>query len=104
MTIHSATTPTRSPLAAAQSKLIRRILELRTGEGLVDLVKDSANIFDEWLFEIGSHLAETVTPDVEVDLRLFSGQCLGAVDGNATYEIECAQRQSGRRTSARRGV
>ncbi|QPF81629.1 hypothetical protein IC762_17535 [Bradyrhizobium genosp. L] len=93
-------TPIRNPFEAARSALIRRLVEMEVPRELslrprrdefahlADHIRDAANLFDEWLFAIGAEVAENANR--AVDLRLFSGAFLGAVDGNATHATETA--------------
>ncbi|WP_407146297.1 hypothetical protein [Bradyrhizobium sp. ORS 86] len=96
----SSNSPSRNPFEVARSALIKRLvdievpreLSLRTRplefSALADHIREAANIFDEWLFAIGTEVADNANRTV--DLRLFTGAFLGAVDGNATYATETA--------------
>lgn len=91
---------TQNPFEAARDALIQRLQSLAIPQALGDVsdhLKDVANICDQWLHAVGSGVADHVTTDV--DMRLFSGQFLGAVDGNATYEVECVMEAASRRRS-----
>jgi hypothetical protein len=100
------TSPTQNPFKAARLALIQRLLALPVPEAIGDVadhLKDAANIFDQWLYAVGSGVADSVPADV--DMRSFQGAFLGAVDGNATYEVECAMEAASRRRSfARRAM
>lgn len=103
----SSPSASRNPLEAIRSHLIRRLCELpmpaahAIGE-VPELLRDAANIFDEFLFAIGQHVGERV--NVDMDIRPFQGAFLGAVEGNADYEIECViERSSQYRTLRRAG-
>jgi hypothetical protein len=81
---------TQNPFEAARAALIARLnaLPVPSAIGEVsDHLRDAANIFDQWLYSVGSGVADAVMTDV--DMRSFQGAFLGAVDGNATYEVEC---------------
>lgn len=99
---HRNTQP--NPFEAARAALIDRLLTLRVPEAIGEVsehLRETANIFDQWLYAVGSGVAEHVT--VDVDMRQFQGAFLGAVDGNATYEAECiVERASRRRSFSRR--
>jgi hypothetical protein len=101
----TSTKPPSNPFEAARAALIERLLTLPVPHALgevADHLKDVANICDQWLFAIGGAVAEHVS--VDVDMRQFSGAFLGAVDGNATYELECVTEAASRRRSYRRAV
>ena len=90
-----------NPFEAARAALIQRLLSLRVPEAIGEVsehLTETANVFDQWLYAVGSGVAEHVT--VDVDMRQFSGgHFLGAVDGNATYEVECVLEAASRRRS-----
>lgn len=95
---NTSTTP--NPFKAARAALIQRLLALPVPEAIgevSDHLKDTANVLDQWLFAVGRAVADHVT--VDVDMRQFQGAFLGAVDGNATYEAECAVEAASRRRS-----
>lgn len=94
-----------NPFKVARAALIQRLLALPVPEAIGEVaehLRDTANIFDQWLYAVGSGVADHVT--VDVDMRQFQGAFLGAVDGNATYEVECVQEAAARRRSFRRAV
>lgn len=94
----SSTTP--NPFEAARSALITRLLALPVPAAIgevSDHLREAANIFDQWLYAVGSGVADHVT--VDVDMRTFQGTFLGAVDGNAIYEVECVMANASRRRS-----
>ena len=95
-----------NPFEAARAALIQRLLSLPVPQAIGEVsehLKDAANVFDQWLYAVGSGVADHVT--VDVDMRSFQGAFLGAIDGNATYEVESVLEQAGRRRSfARRAV
>lgn len=97
---------TQNPFEAARDALIQRLLSLAVPQAIgevSDHLKDAANVFDQWLYAVGSGVADSVSTDV--DMRQFQGAFLGAVDGNATYEVECVQEAASRRRSfARRAM
>jgi hypothetical protein len=93
----------QNPSEAARQALIARLLALPVPQALgevSDHLKDAANVFDQWLYAVGSGVADHV--QVDVDMRSFQGAFLGAIDGNATYEAECATEAASRRRSSRR--
>lgn len=97
----------RNPLEQARMHLIARLWELSVPPqhaiaDIPDLIREAANIFDEWLYAVGNHVGERV--NVDLDMRNFQGACLGAVEGNATYEIESAIEDSRRFRTLRRAV
>lgn len=101
----SSTTSPANPFEAARQALIARLLALPVPQALgevSDHLRDAANIFDQWLYAVGSGVADHVT--VDVDMRSFQGAFLGAVDGNASYEVDCAVERAGRRRTLRRVV
>jgi hypothetical protein len=51
-------------------------------------VLEAASICDDWLGSIGHQVSDNAT--CNLDLRSFDAAFTGAVDGNATYEIEKA--------------
>src|SRR6516225_3603644 len=82
-----------NPFEAAKAALIARLNKLAAPSAsaigdAADHIRDAANIFDEWLYAVGSQVADRSFNDV--DMRSFQGAFLGAVDGNATYEVEVA--------------
>lgn len=84
--------PSRNPFEIARSHLIARLVQMSVPPAHAiaeagDHIKDAANLFDEWLAAVGGAVADRV--NVDVDYRVFQGAFLGAVDGNATYEVEC---------------
>lgn len=98
----TSTKPSTSPnpFKAARAALIQRLLALPVPEAIgevSDHLRDAANIFDQWLYAVGSGVADHVT--VDVDMRQFQGAFVGAIDGNATYEVECVQEAASRRRS-----
>ncbi|MCS3725457.1 hypothetical protein [Bradyrhizobium betae] len=99
-TTSSKPAPSQNPFKAASAALIARLLALPVPEAIgevSDHLRDAANIFDQWLYAVGSGVADRVATDV--DMRPFQGAFLGAVDGNATYEAECAVETASRRRS-----
>ena len=91
---------TQNPFEAARAALIQRLLSLRVPEAIGEVsehLTETANVFDQWLYAVGSGVADHVT--VDVDMRQFQGAFLGAVDGNATWEVDCVVEQAGRRRS-----
>lgn len=100
----NTTSPT-NPFEAARQSLIDRLTALSAPSAFAigevsDHIREAANIFDQWLYAVGSQVADSTFADV--DLRQFQGAFLGAVDGNATYEAECVAAVAGRRNSLRR--
>lgn len=96
----TTSTTKQNPLKAARAALIQRLLALPVPEALGDVadhLRETANVFDQWLYAVGSGVADHVT--VDVDMRQFQGAFIGAVDGNATYEVECVQEAASRRRS-----
>jgi hypothetical protein len=92
--------PTQNPFEAARSALIDRILALPIPQAIgevSDHLRDAANVFDQWLYAVGSGVSDQVM--VDVDMRQFQGAFVGAVDGNATYEVECVMEAASRRRS-----
>ncbi|WP_445222210.1 hypothetical protein ACKWRH_21380 [Bradyrhizobium sp. Pa8] len=95
----------QNPFEAARQALIARLLTLPVPQAIGEVsehLKDAANIFDQWLYAVGSGVADHVT--IDVDMRSFQGAFLAAVDGNATYEAECAVDRASHRRSFRRAV
>ncbi|EJN07915.1 hypothetical protein PMI42_07445 [Bradyrhizobium sp. YR681] len=100
MSAAADTSTTPNPFEAARSALIQRLLALPVPAAIgevSDHLRDAANVFDQWLYAVGSGVADHVS--VDVDMRQFQGAFLGAVDGNATYELECANEAASRRRS-----
>jgi hypothetical protein len=103
-----APSASRNPFEIARSHLIRRLLELEVPPAHAiaeapDLIRDAANIFDGWLRQVGEHVADVTDASSEpINLDLFTGQFLGAVDGNATYAVEQAMEFAPRRYTMRR--
>jgi len=97
-TVPAAPAPSANPFERARLALIARLLKERAPgaislrrprlsefEAVADHIRDMANIFDEWLREIGSEVADNAHE--AVDMRQFTGTFLAAVDGNATFEV-----------------
>lgn len=96
---------TQNPFEAARAALIQRLLALPVPSAIgevSDHLRDAANIFDQWLYAVGSGVADSVM--VDVDMRPFSGAFLGAIDGNASYEVECVLESVDRYGNPRRAA
>ncbi len=96
----STTTTIRSqnPFEAARLALIQKLLRLQVPKALssypipsdfVELanhVREASAIFDEWIETIGFQVEQNAP--CNVDQRAFCGAYTGAIEGNATFEIE----------------
>lgn len=91
----------RNPFAVAHSHLIRRLLEMKVPKGIslrtprrgefeeiADFIRELANVCDECLYAVGAEVADNAAR--AIDMRLFTGAFLGAVEGNAAYEAATA--------------
>jgi hypothetical protein len=89
---------TNNPLEAARRSLIQALVRMdvpapygswpvaEDHEAVRDHIYEASKIFDAWLKEIGREVNANAA--ISVDSRLFDGQFFGAVDGNATFELE----------------
>lgn len=88
----------QNPFESARLKLIQALLSMKAPKpistfpipcefnSVADHLREAATIFDEWLGAIGHQVADNASHNV--DMRVFEGAFTGAIDGNATYEIE----------------
>lgn len=89
-----------NPFETARLALIKSLLAMKAPaaypaypspadhEGVAAHIRDAAQIFDAWLAAIGSEVRDNAV--TSIDLNLFSGSFLGAVDGNETWAAESA--------------
>ena len=92
--------PSLNPFEIARAHLIRRLVEIDVPKPFPvrahsscfttvgEHIRDMAIIFDEWLALVGEEIADN--SHNPVDMRLFREAFLGAVDGQAIYETQCA--------------
>lgn len=88
----------QNPFEAARLTLIKRLLQLRAPkaypcspapsdhENVAEHLRETAQIFDEWLAAIGAEVRDNAV--TYVSAGLFSGSFVGAIDGNETYACE----------------
>ncbi len=97
--------PSRNPLEIARSLLIRELVDVQVPPAhaiadIPELIRDVANILDRWLYAVGGVVADQV--NVDVDMRVFTGAFLGAIEGNADYEVQCVVERSSQYRTLRR--
>jgi len=92
------TTRSQNPFEAARLTLIQKLLRMKAPKALgafphpsdfvaiANHLRIAAGIFDEYLEEFGFQVADNAP--CNVDARLFTGAFRGAIEGNATFEIE----------------
>src|SRR5216684_2478892 len=103
MSADLAVTPilrSNNPFEAARLKLIASLLAMKAPAaypsfpvpsdhaGVADHLREAAIIFDEWLATVGHQIRDNASNDV--DERVFEGAFTGAIEGNATWEVEKA--------------
>ena len=89
-----------NPIARAHYALIRELTRMRVPslsintepeefEDVADYIERVAALFDvTWLQAVGSDVKANAL--CSIDMEMFSNQFVGAVSGNATYELSCA--------------
>jgi hypothetical protein len=90
------------PIAKAHHALVRELSRIEIPriavspepehfEAVADYIRRVTDLFDvTWLQAIGAEVASNAL--CTVDQKMFTGQFVGAIDGNATYELDaCAE-------------
>lgn len=94
-------TASPSPFETIRSSLVSRLASLQVPKGfslqmprrgefdeVAAFIRDLANVCDEALYAIGSEVADNAARGI--DMSVFSGAFLGAVEGNADFVTRSA--------------
>jgi hypothetical protein len=95
-----ASPTSHNPLARAHFAMMRELARMAVPsigldddpedfEAVADYVRRVTDLFDvTWLQAVGEEVKSNAL--CHIDMAMFSGQFVGAIDGNATFECQCA--------------